>query len=43
VVELGGKSHYPPFDSPFGRMAVVSDPTGAVFTIMKPSQLALES
>lgn len=43
VVELAGEMRHPPFDAPFGRMAIVSDPTGAVFTILKPSQLALES
>jgi predicted enzyme related to lactoylglutathione lyase len=32
---LGGKLVHPAFDSPYGRMAVVADPCGAVFTIIK--------
>lgn len=35
VTELGGKVHVPPFDIPVGRMSVVSDPQGAVFTVAK--------
>ncbi|WP_235879614.1 VOC family protein [Polyangium aurulentum] len=42
VTELGGKVHNGPFDMPYGRMAVVSDPYGAVFTLIKPSQAAME-
>lgn len=33
--ELGGKVNMPPFDTPVGRIAVVSDPQGAVFSLIK--------
>jgi predicted enzyme related to lactoylglutathione lyase len=33
--ELGGSVVVEPFDTPVGRMAVVSDPQGAVFSIIK--------
>jgi predicted enzyme related to lactoylglutathione lyase len=35
VTELGGTVLAPPFDTPVGRIAVVQDPQGAVFSIMK--------
>jgi uncharacterized protein len=35
AAELGGKVLVPPFDAPFVRMAVLSDPQGAVFTASK--------
>jgi uncharacterized protein len=35
VSKLGGKVHAQPFDTPYGRMAVVADPMGAAFTIIK--------
>lgn len=35
VAELGGKVSVPPFDTPYGRMSVVNDPQGAVFSIIK--------
>ena len=39
ATELGGKLIAPPFDvMTFGRMAVVQDPTGAVFCIWEPKQ-----
>lgn len=31
----GGKVSVPPFDTPYGRMSVVNDPNGAVFTVIK--------
>jgi predicted enzyme related to lactoylglutathione lyase len=34
VTELGGRVQVEPFDSPYGRMAVVADPDGANFTII---------
>jgi predicted enzyme related to lactoylglutathione lyase len=34
VVKLGGNVVRPPFDTPYGRMAIVSDPGGAVFALM---------
>lgn len=34
---LGGNVHHGPFDTPFGRIAVVADPQGAVFSIVKPT------
>ncbi len=36
VRELGGNVVQPPVDTPFGRMAVVTDPQGAAFSIMTP-------
>jgi uncharacterized protein len=35
AAELGGSVVAPPFDTPVGRMAVLSDPQGAVFSIIK--------
>ena len=35
AAELGGAVVVEPFDTPVGRMAVVSDPQGAVFSIMR--------
>jgi len=35
VTELGGTVLVPPFDTPVGRIAVVSDPQGAVFSVIK--------
>jgi predicted enzyme related to lactoylglutathione lyase len=35
VTELGGKVFAPPFDSPYGRIAIVADPTGAAFSIVQ--------
>jgi predicted enzyme related to lactoylglutathione lyase len=40
VTELGGKVMHGPFDTPYGRIAVVSDPAGAVFSIIKLSSPA---
>jgi predicted enzyme related to lactoylglutathione lyase len=37
VTELGGSVVAPAWDSPYGRMAVVSDDQGAVFSIMSVS------
>ncbi len=34
VIELGGTVKVPPFDTPYGRICVVSDPSGAVFSIL---------
>lgn len=35
IPELGGSVLSPAFDIPFGRMAVVADPAGAVFCVME--------
>jgi len=35
VAELGGSVHVPPTDIPPGRFAVVSDPDGAMFSVIK--------
>ena len=35
--ELGGSIVSGPFQTPVGEMAVVSDPQGAVFTLMQPA------
>ena len=40
VRELGGNLLHGPFDSPHGRIAVVSDPYGAVFSIIGPAPAA---
>ena len=37
VTEAGGTAHMPPMDMPVGRMAMVSDPQGAVFYLMNPT------
>ena len=39
VSELGGKVCVPPFDSPYGRIAVVEDPQGATFSIVKSAPM----
>lgn len=33
---LGGQVMAPPFDTPYGRMAVLVDPTGAAFCVIQP-------
>jgi uncharacterized protein len=38
ATELGGSVMVAPFDTPVGRMAVLTDPHGAVFSIIKPAQ-----
>ncbi len=35
VVELGGRVVSPPRDGTAGRLAVVADPEGAVFTVVR--------
>lgn len=40
IEALGGKVGVKPFDTPYGRMAVATDPWGAHFTIMVPSSAA---
>jgi predicted enzyme related to lactoylglutathione lyase len=40
ITALGGKVSVPPFDTPYGRIAVVNDPSGAVFSIIKQSRPA---
>jgi uncharacterized protein len=37
AVELGGSVIGPAWDSPYGRMAVVSDDQGAIFALMSSS------
>ncbi len=37
---LGGKIAAPPFDTPYGRMAVLTDPFGASFCVIKPVRSA---
>ena len=36
--ELGGAAHGEPFDTPFGRIAIVADPAGAVFGAIAAAQ-----
>lgn len=39
VKSLGGALHVPPFDTPYGRIAVVSDPQKAIFSVVQlPAQ-----
>jgi predicted enzyme related to lactoylglutathione lyase len=38
LVSLGGTQISPPFDSPFGRLAFVTDTAGARFNLMTPVQ-----
>ena len=40
VTELGGSVIVPPFDTPIGKMAVVTDPQGAVFSLFQASMPA---
>ncbi|NVI98701.1 VOC family protein [Myxococcus sp. AM009] len=42
VTELGGKVLQPPEDSPYGRLAVVADPAGATFVVIKLSETSPE-
>ncbi len=35
ATELGGSVVVPPFDTPVGRIAILSDPQGAVFSVIK--------
>jgi predicted enzyme related to lactoylglutathione lyase len=39
VEELGGKVLSPAQDTPYGRMATVADPQGAVFAVIKPPEV----
>lgn len=36
--ELGGEVPVPAFDSPAGRMSVLTDPQGAAFSVIKPAE-----
>lgn len=36
LTEAGGKVCVPPFDTPYGRIAVINDPQGAAFSLMTP-------
>lgn len=38
IRELGGNVFTEPFDSPYGRLAFVADPTGAAFAVIKPAR-----
>lgn len=38
ITAAGGKVYSPAFDTPYGRMAVVTDPFGAAFSIVQPPQ-----
>lgn len=38
AVRLGGRISYEPFDSPFGRLAILDDPTGGTFTVVDSSR-----
>jgi len=40
--ELGGTVHFGPVDIPAGRFAMVADPWGAAFAVMKPSEQTLD-
>lgn len=43
AVRLGGAANGPAHDSPYGRSADVSDPTGARFAIIDPNQSGASS
>ena len=36
VTELGGRVVQPPMDTPYGRIGVVADNDGAVFSLITP-------
>ena len=36
VTELGGRVVQPPSDTPYGRIGVVADSDGAVFSVITP-------
>jgi predicted enzyme related to lactoylglutathione lyase len=38
VKSLGGALHVPPFDTPYGRMSVISDPQKAAFSLIQLKQ-----
>jgi len=40
VAELGGSVLVAPFDSPYGRISVLRDPTGGTFSVIAPDQKA---
>jgi uncharacterized protein len=40
ITELGGSVMVPPFDTPIGKMAVVTDPQGAVFSLFQATASA---
>ena len=40
AVELGGSVEEPPTDSPYGRMARLSDPSGVPFRVLGPAPAA---
>lgn len=40
ATKLGGKQCVPPFDTPYGRIAVLEDPQGGFFSIVRPTKLA---
>ncbi|MDX3067616.1 VOC family protein, partial [Streptomyces sp. ND04-05B] len=39
AVRLGGRISAPPFDIPYGRMAVLQDDQGAAFAVLQPTEL----
>lgn len=41
IKSLGGQVMHGPFDSPYGRIAVVADPYGAAFSVVKLSEAAM--
>jgi predicted enzyme related to lactoylglutathione lyase len=43
VASLGGSVMQPPFDTPYGRMALVAGPRGETFSVMQlPEQAATD-
>jgi uncharacterized protein len=40
LTELGGSLHEGPWDTPYGRMAIVLDATGAMFRLIQPTAAA---
>ena len=37
VADTGGQVEYPPFDTPFGRIAICRDPCGTPLTLVRPA------
>lgn len=43
ATELGGSVGAPPFDTPYGRIAVLADPSGGHFSVVTPTQPPAEA
>ena len=43
ATELGGSVGAPPFDTPYGRIAVLADPSGGHFSVVTPTRPPAEA